>query len=204
MAFGSKNKGQQNENAFQNAATGASTAATGAIATAAAPDPLEEARRKHVLAMNNWSEGVDAAGNKVPIDVRNMPGADVAMGLYNDSLKVHDANRVGKGYGSMTSDANPNFTAALDAENEQQRHLAASGALEDYVTNAQAANTAEMTGLYQVADNRNMGIAGLQTGREQGAQDRYIRYLMRPKPPNFFRELAMNAARGAGQAAAAA
>lgn len=201
MAFGSKDKGQANETAFKTAADTATAGANTAVATAAAPDPIEEMRRKHVIAMQNWQDGVDAAGNKVPIDVRNMPGADVAMGLFNDSLKVRDAGRMGKGYGSLTSSANPNFVAAKAKEDEMTRHLAASGALEENVGNAIASNTAEETGLYQTADNRNLNIAGIQTGREQGADQRYINYLMRPKPPNFFRELAMNAAKGAGAAA---
>lgn len=197
MASGKKAE-QRNEDSYNAASTAASTAANAAIATAAQPDELEQRRRDQALKFDKWRTGESG-----PIDVRNMPGADVAMGLFNDSLSVHDANRVGRGYGSLSSNANPNYVAALDKENEMTRHLNASGALEANVDNAMGQNDMEMGRLGDIANQRNMGIAGLQSNRSESAADRLLRYQLRPKQPNFFRELAMNAARGAGGAAAA-
>jgi hypothetical protein len=197
--FGSKNKGEQRENAYDTAAQAATVKADTAIAAAGKPDELEQRRRDYVLNLDKWQNGENG-----PIDVRNMPGADVAMGLYNDSLKVHDANRIGRGYGTLAGNANPNFVAALDKENEMQRHQQAAGALEGYVGDTLAAKDQEMTGLYHTADARNAAVAGMQTNREGSAQDRYLRFLMRPKAPNFFRELALNASQGVGAGAAAA
>lgn len=195
MASGNKGQ-QQNENAYKAASDQALLDAKAATAKAAEPDPLEARRRARVLAIDKWQSGESG-----PIDVRNMPGNDVNMALFNDSLKVHDAGRVGGGMGTMGESVNPNFTAALDKEHEMTRHLAASGALEGSVDNALAQNNAELTGLYQIGDQRNMNIAGMENNAYQAAANRDLQYKLRPKQPNFFRQLAMQFAQGAGTGA---
>src|SRR6185369_7724855 len=148
MGYG--NKGKDQENAYRNAASEGKVGADAAIAVASKPDELEQRRRDHTLAVDKWRNGESG-----PIDVRNMPGGGVDMALYNDAKSVHDANRIGRGVGSMSDGANPNFKAALDKESELERHKFASGLLEQNVNNELAANDAEMTGLYQTANARN-------------------------------------------------
>jgi hypothetical protein len=114
-----------------------------------------------------------------------MPYNDVAMGLYNDALKVHDAKRVGGGLGTMGDSVNPNYTAAIDKQNEMERHTAAAGALENSVDNSLAANSAEMTGLYQTADQRNEYLAGLQSNAYQNAANRELQIRLKGRRPGF-------------------
>lgn len=195
--MGSKSKGQEDENAFKSAATLATNNANAATATAANADPLEERRRANVLALDKWENGESG-----PIDIRNMPGNGVDMALFNDSMQVHDAGRIGKGYGSLASNANPNFVASLDKQNEMERHLAAQGALEAGINNKLAAKNAEMSGLYTLADNRNMNIASLEHNAAEGAEQRNFNFkMMRRQQPNFFKTLANSFAQGAGQGA---
>lgn len=198
MASGNKAQ-TANENAYKAAADQAQADAKAAVVTAAAPDPLEARRRAQVLALDKWRTGESG-----PIDVRNKPGNDVNMALFQDSLKVHDAKRVGGGMGTMGDSVNPNFIANVDKENEMTRHLASSGALEGEVDNALANNDAQMTGLYQLGDQRNLAVAGLQENAYQNAAQRSLTYQLRPKQPNFFRQLAMQFAQGAGAGAGAA
>ncbi len=195
----SKNKGKANENAFRTLADDSRGAAGTALATAAKPDELEQRRRDRVLALDKWESGESG-----PVDVRNMPGGGVNMGLFNDAMKVHDANRVGRGVGSMSDGANPNFVAARNKEDEMRRHMAASGALEQNVNDTLNAKDAEMTGLYGTANARNMNIAGMREGRYQNDQNRYMQYLMRPQKPNFFQQLAGSFASSAGAGLATA
>jgi hypothetical protein len=187
-----KNKGQTDP--LKGLATTSRSAADTAIGTAAEPDPLEARRRAHVLALDKWESGESG-----PIDVRNMPGGGVNMALFNDALKVNDANRIGRGVGSLSGNANPNFLAALNKENELERHKMASGALEQNVNSELAAKDAELTGLYQTANARNMGIAGMREGRYESDQDRYLRYIMsREARPSFLRTLSQSFAGSLG------
>lgn len=192
--MGTRSKGQTDP--LKNLATASRGAADTAIVTASQPDEIEARRRAHAIALDKWRSG--EAG---PIDVRNMPGGGVDIALFNEALKVNDANRIGRGVGSMSGDANPNFIAALNKEHELERHKAASGALEANVNAELAANDAEMAGLYQTANARNMGIAGLREGRYENEQDRYLRYLMsREARPSFLRTLSQSFASSLGGA----
>jgi hypothetical protein len=187
-----KNKGK--EDPLRSLGDTSRTAADAALNTASQPDPIEAMRRKYATDLWKWRTGESG-----PIDVRNMPGGGVDIGLFNDALKINDANRVGRGVGSMSGTANPNFLAALNKENELERHKFASGALEQNVNNDLAANDAEMTGLYQTANARNMGIAGMREGRYESEQDRYLRYLMsREARPSFLRTLSQSFAGSLG------
>lgn len=190
--MGTRSKGQTDP--LKNLANTSRTAADTAIATASQPDELEARRRAHAIALDKWRSGESG-----PIDVRNMPGGGVDIALFNDALKVNDANRIGRGVGSMSGNANPNFIAALNKEHELERHKAASGALEGNVNAALAANDAEMTGLYQTANARNLAVAGMQEGRYESEQDRYLRYLMsREARPSFLRTLSQSFASSLG------
>jgi len=198
----SDNKAQkQRENAYQATATAATGKADAAIETASKPNPLLERITKNVTAMDDWKHGVDAAGNKVPVDARNMPGADVGMSLFNDALKVNDAKRVGGGMGTMGDSVNPNFVAAVDKQNEMERHKMAAGGLENFVDRSIAANDETLGRVAAQGEQRNQFVAGLRASGAESAEDRALRYFTRQKQPNFFRELAMNAAQGSGGAA---
>jgi hypothetical protein len=190
--MGTKGKGQTDP--LKNLANTSRIGADASLVTASQPDEIEAMRRKHAMDLWRWQQGESG-----PIDVRNMPGGGVDIALFNDALKVNDANRVGRGVGSMSGTANPNFVAALNKENEMERHKFASGALEGNVNDALAANNAEMTGLYQTANARNMGIAGMREGRYESDQDRYLRYLMsREARPSFLRTLSQSFAGALG------
>lgn len=198
--FGTKNRGKESENAFKKTADASRVTADASIAKAAVEDPLLAARRARVGAIDNWERGVDAEGKPVPIDVTKMPGGGVNIGLFNDAMKQHDEGRVGGRGGSMAGGTNPNYVAELNKENELDKDVARKGAFEGYVNDTLAGNKAEMYGLGGAADARNMQVAGMNEGRYESDQDRYARInLMRLQQPNFFRQLAMNFAQGAGQ-----
>jgi hypothetical protein len=191
--MGTRSKGQTDP--LRNLANTSRTGADTAITTASQPDEIEARRRAHAIALDKWRNGESG-----PIDIRDMPGGGVDIGLFNDALKVNDANRIGRGVGSMSGNANPNFIAAVNKEQELERHKLASGELESNVNNELAANDAEMTGLYQTADARNQAIAGLQEGRYENDQDRYLRYLMnREARPSFLRTLSQSFAGSLGK-----
>lgn len=197
--FGSKNKGKEQENAYKAAAATSLTPADQALNVASKPDELEQRRRDHVLALDKWEHGESG-----PVDVRNMPGGGVDMALFNDAKSVHDSGRIGRGVGSMSGNANPNFVTALNKENELERGKFASGLLEQNVTDKLNAKDEEMTGLYGTANARNMNVAGMREGRYQNAEQRSLQYLLRPKTPNFFQQLAGTFAQTAGSGLAAA
>lgn len=197
-------KQKADENYYRSTADTAAHTADEAITHASTPDPNTQRIMDHATALDNWQYGVDAAGNKVPIDVRNMPGNDVNMALFQDALKVHDAGRVGGRGGTMGDTVNPNFVASLDKEQEMERHLAASGALEGSVDNAIANKDVALGNLSAIGEGRQMNVAGLRNNAYQSAAQRDLAYRLRPKQPNFFRELAMQFAQGTGQGAAMA
>lgn len=202
--MGTKNRGKESENAFKTTADTSRVAADTAITAAGKEDPLIASRRARVTAIDNWERGVDAEGKPVPIDVTNMPGGGVNIGLFNDAMKQHDQGRIGGRGGSMAGGANPNFVEQLNKENELDQDLSRKGAFEGYVNDTLAGNKAEMYGIGGAAEARNMNVAGMSEGRYESDQDRYARLnMMRLQQPNFFRQLAMNFAQGAGQGAAA-
>lgn len=193
MASGSKGREQQ-ASALQTAATTATTKATAATDEAAKADPLEERRRKFVLDFDKWQSGESG-----PIDVRNMPGHDVAIGLYNDAKTSRDAGRVGRGLASLSSNANPNFAASLDKEMDLERGINASGMLENTVDDAITDNKAELTGLYTTANNRRLSAAGLYQGAANAANNNYYSYLsyLNSRKPSFLKQLALGGIGGA-------
>lgn len=200
MAFGTKNKGRSDtDNYMRNLAEGSRASSDMAIGKAAAPDPLEERRRTRALALDKWANGESG-----PIDVRDMPGGGVNLALFEDAKKVNDAGRMGRGVGSMSGNANPNYVAKLNQENEMRRHEMASGALEGSVNDALNFNNAEMGNLTNIGNARNMNIANLQEGRYENERDRELRYLLRPKQENFFKTLAAQWLSPKGVTAAAA
>lgn len=196
--MGSKDKGRQQEDALRAAAATAQTKSDAAVEVAGKADPLEERRRARVLAIDKWD-----LGESGPKDIRNLPGADTSIALFEDAKLAHDAGRIGRGYATMSDGANPNYAASLDKEMGLQRDLEASGALEGRVNDTLEGNKAELYGLSSMADTRNMGIAGLRSSADQAAQDRYLQYLMRPKQPSFLKQLALAGVGAAGQVGAA-
>ncbi|HYY94542.1 MAG TPA: hypothetical protein VE713_08495, partial [Pyrinomonadaceae bacterium] len=132
--MGSGNSGRQQEDALK-------TRAETLSAKAAEANPIEQRQQEHTLALDDFFSGKSG-----PIDIRNLPYGGAAISAYNDARRAHDAGRISGGMGTMT-DANPNFTAAVDKENQLERDQAASGALEGYVTNTQNQVYDRMTGL---------------------------------------------------------
>jgi hypothetical protein len=194
----SKGKGrEQQASALQASWQAQQAKANTATDAAAAADPLEEERRQRVKAFSDWESGKSG-----PVDVRNMPGHDIAISLFNDAKTSRDSGRVGRGLGSISSGANPNYVASLDKEMQMERDVNASGALENYVDNAVADNKAETTGLWQSADARRATAAQLYQGSANAAQNGYFSYLnyLNTRPPSFLKTLALSLAKTGAQA----
>lgn len=176
-------KGRKEENALKQAALQSQTKAE-------TPDPAEQAVREATMNRFNWAQGKNG-----PIDVRNMPGGGVGMSLFKDAKMARDAGRVGTGLGTLSDGANPNFTAALDKENQLERDLNASGMLEGYVEDTIAGDEGKLLGLGQTGNARNMSLYEMAVQRLMNYQNN--------KKPSFLKQLALGAAQGAGSMAAA-
>jgi hypothetical protein len=198
MPSGNKGREQANEDALRVAADKAAAKSDEAITAAGKADPLEDRRRAQVLAFDKWQSGESG-----PMDVLNMPGGGTAIDLFKNAKRARDAGRIGRGYGLLGDNANPNFSASLDKEMQLERDVNASGALEQNVEDSIAGNNAELYGLAGAADSRNLSIAGLRSSADEGAQNRYTQYLLRPKQPSFLKQLALSAIGGASQIGAA-
>lgn len=157
------------------------------IDKAATVDPALQQMRDYWMKIKDWETGKSG-----PIDVRNMPGSDVDIGLFNDAKVSHDAGRIGKGLGTMTDGGNPLYTAALDKEMAQDRDLQASGMLENSVETKVANANAALTGIGTQQQQQNLNVAGLRGGL-------YKDYLNRPIQPGFGQQLAMGAMSAVGQ-----
>jgi hypothetical protein len=125
-------------------------------------DPFEQ-RRDYITKLWDWRDEKDG-----PLDVRNFPDK-TGMALYTDAKRVTDEGRVGKGYGTLSDGANPNYVASLDKENEMTRNLEASGRLEDFVNNSLAGADAEGGNWANVGNQRTMSLAGLLSGNANAA-----------------------------------
>ena len=156
-------------------------------AAAAVPDPIESDRRKRAMALQAWRSG--EAG---PIDVRNMPGGAVPMGLFNDAKQARDEGRIGRGYGMLNDGANPNFAAALGKEMDLERSLAASGALENNVDQTLGALDEELGDLTGIGNSRSQYLAQLARAAAGDANDRLSQFRQNKKP-SFLKQLALGA-----------
>jgi len=194
MASGSKGRKQEEANLRAQAEAANQRAAETAKA-AAVPDPMEERRRAQVLALDKWRTGESG-----PVDVRNMPGAAVPMALYRDAKVSRDSGRIGRGYGTLSDGANPNFSAAMDKEMQLERDLAASGALEGHVNDTLSGVDAEMGNWANVGNNRSRYLAELARAGSSDADERYERYKA-AKKPSFLKQLAMGALQQGASAA---
>lgn len=169
-------KGRKEEDALRQAALASQVKAE-------APDPFEQRRRDHVLSMDKWRKGESGA-----IDVRNMPGGAVPLALFKEAKASRDAGRVGRGLGTLSDGANPNFTAALDKENQIERDLNAAGMLESHVDDTLAGVDAEMTGLANTGNARNMAMYEMALKRLMDFQ--------RNKQPSFLKQMALGGISG--------
>lgn len=168
-----------------------------AIGKADTIDPALKKERDYWMAIKDWQMGVGADGKKVAVDVRNIPGGDVDIGLYNAAKQAHDQNRIGTGIGTATDNANPTFSAARDKETEMEKSLNASGMLEGVVENKVNNADAALTGLGTQQANQNLNVAQLRSGL-------YSTNLNRPNRMSFLQQLALAGMSGASQAAGAA
>ncbi len=180
----SKSKGPSEQSALKTTAQNATTAA-GTV------DPLQAAKAKHDEELFNWYTGKSG-----PTDVHNMPGGSVGIDLFNKAKQSNDAGRIGRGYGSLADGANPNFAAKLGQENDQARSLAASGALENYVTNTIAGNANAIQQDYSNRENHNFSYAGLTASN-------YDSYL-KNRRPSFLKQMILGGMQTGGQLGSAA
>jgi hypothetical protein len=161
------------------------------------PDEFEVARRNRARAMEQWRSGLLG-----PVDVRNMPGGQVAMGLFKDSIQARDAGRIGRGLGTLNDGANPAFSAALGKELDAERHLQAAGQLEGNVEQAMAQHDADTNQLAQVGNNRRSLIAQLAAEAGRAAAERLSQHRATARP-SFLQQMALGALGNAQTAAAA-
>ncbi len=193
-----KNRDPENRKMYADLATKQQAKADATLDTAGKPTEFETRLGNRALAIDKWDSGESG-----PKDVRNLP-YDTAIPLFNDARAAHDSGRVGHGLNTMADGTNPNFGMAIDKQNDMERELAAKGALEQHVDTTLENNKADMYNLANMGSQRNMQVAGIANQGYQAAQDRAFQSWMGTRQPNFFRQLAMQAAQGAGQGAAAA
>lgn len=183
----SRGNGRREEEARLRAqAEEANRRAAEAATAVARVDPLEERRRAHVTRWDDWRTGVNG-----PVDVRAMPD-QIGMSLFRDAKQARDAGRIGRGYGMLNDGANPAHAAALGQELEAERGLAASGALEDYVTDQNDATTRELYGLVGASGDRSRYLAELAMRRSGIADERLSRHQANRRP-GFLQQLALGA-----------
>lgn len=177
----------------QNKTADTQLAATNtAINTAAQEDPALKQMREYWQSIADWDEG-----KKGPIDVHDLPGSGVDIGLFENAKAMRDAGRVGRGLGTAGENVNPAFTTALDKELESDRAIEASGALEDAVRRKVGEARAGLTGIGQNAEARNLNVAGLRGNL-------YSTYLNRPREKSALSQFlsgGLQAASGLGSAA---
>lgn len=177
----SKNKGRQQENAMLASAQASSAAAAAESAT-------ERRIREPAEELDDWE-----MGKKGPVDVRNMPGSNVAMSLFQNAKQSRDAGRMGRGL-AYGENSNGSFAKAIDSEMQLERDVNASGHLEDYVTDKLAAK-----------DQALYGVAAMGNARRAGGANRdmqlYSSFLGRPKETPAWKQFLLGAMSNGGQAA---
>lgn len=163
-----------------------------AINTAATEDPALKAMRDYWQSISDWD-----AGKNGPVDVHDLPGSGVDIGLFQNAKAMRDAGRVGRGLGTAGDNVNPAFTTALDKELESDRNTEASGALEEAVRRKVGEARAGLTGIGTNAEARNLNVAGLRGNL-------YQTYLNRPREKSALGQFlsgGLQAATGLGSAA---
>lgn len=163
-----------------------------AMATAAAPSPLETAYDKERM---GWLD--QTSGKEGPIDVTKLRGMGPSLGLYNSASQRQQGERMGIGALRLGAEgANPGLSQLLRQQSDDQRQQEASGGLE----NAYRMKDAEMRGsimpLLGLQQNRTMGLAGMASGNSNQASERYTNF----KPaPSFWQQMLMGGIGAAGQ-----
>lgn len=185
-----KDKEKERQLAAQSAADLATRNA--AMATAAAPTPLESAYDKERM---DWMD--QTSGKAGPIDITTLKGMGPSLGLYNSASKRQQGERMGTGALQLgAAGANPGLSQLLRQQSDDQRQQDAAGGLE----NAYAMKDAEMRGsimpLLGLQQNRTMGLAGMASGNSNQASERYTNF----KPaPSFWQQMLMGGIGAAGQ-----
>lgn len=200
MAFGSKDKGRDNEDYFRKLADQDRTTKDAAVAVAAKPTEAGTRIERNALALDDWEHGIGPDGQAAPIDVHNLPAGGPMLEIYKQGQMMTDAGRQGRGLSSVTDGANPNFSAALDRESEDSRKLFAQGQLEDSVNRAIEGKNAALGYLDSSGTNKNLAIAGLQQSGYDSDSNRFLTYLMqRENRPSFLRTLTQSFGHTLGQ-----
>lgn len=145
-----------------------------------------------------WKSIIDwDTGKSGPVDVHNLPGSGVDIGLFESAKKNSDAGRIGRGFGTMGDNTNPAFTEALGKEMESDRATAASGMLEDAVQGKVAEARGALTGIGAQETQQSLNAAGLRANL-------YSTYLNRPRNPGLLSQFIGGATGAAGTLGASA
>lgn len=185
MGSGGKGRDQQQQNQFQQFAQQQQQQAQNQFVQAKEPDEFEKLQREYLKGLWDWR-----TGKKGPLDVRNLPDA-APLALFNEAKQSRDAGRIGRGLATLADGANPNFAVALDKENQLERDLSASGALEGNVDDLIGGLDSKMLGIAQIGNDRAFGLANLARGLASDAYGNYFNWLnyQNNKKPGFLSSL---------------
>jgi hypothetical protein len=211
MGSGNRRRQQEQEDALRQqqaaaaaAAAAATTRANEAIAPAAIEDPLTQRFRD---ADTRWLDLTE--GKSGPIDFSKSPELGVALGNYEAAKNAQGQERMGLGALQMGSQgSNPGLAQLLKQQSQDHLQQDAAGQLQDAVKMKDAEVRGSLLPLADFSQNRRMGIASLQTGREsaafgnqQNATNAYSQFLTRPQPQSFWKSLLLSGIGGASQIA---
>jgi hypothetical protein len=174
------------------------------LTLASQPDPLTERLRARDTAWLDWSEGKDAQGNAVPIDVTRAPGLGPSLNLYNRARLGEENERYGIGALRMgVQGSNPNLANLLKEQRTAHRERDAAGALEQAVATREAETTGSVLPLASLQQNQRMGLASLASGNANNALNNLTQFVSRPRRRSFWQDLLLTGFSGGQQAAAA-
>lgn len=195
MGTGGRDKQEQDRLAAERAAQ--QTAANAAIAKASAPSELEKFLNDEDLSVLKW-----ASGESGPVDVRNAPGMQTANALYDSAVK-DQSDIQGIGALRLGTDDNSGYASLIKQNRADRNQQQAAGRLETAVNQRVGQARGESMPLINISNDRNMGIAGMQSGMYESAADREQRFRMRPRPRSLWQTMLLQGMGNAQQAAGA-
>lgn len=167
-----------------------------ALAVAAKPTELETQQEKDSLDWINTTEGKNG-----PLDVTNLKQLKPYLSLYDNASQRQQGERMGTGLLQMGAQgSNPNLTALLKEQSQNQRQQNAAGGLENAFRLTDAQQRGNIMPLLGLQQNRTMGLAGMTSNQSQNSTNAYTNF--RPAP-SFWSNLLMAGVGAAGQVGAA-
>jgi hypothetical protein len=169
-------------------------AAQQSVQTAAAPTPLQTELEKGDLDFLS-------AIKSPTFDIRDPKlGLNPYLSLYDSAVKSRAQDRAGTGALRLgTNTQNPNIAASQDRLNDERRRETAAGGLEQAFRLRNAEVTGSAMPLITTDVNRNLNLAGLQSGR---AGDAWANYYRIRAMPTWLEQMRNSAVQGATMAAA--